>query len=469
MNKNTLIIIPLLIVLAFFSCEKDEFISSSNIKLEFSQDTILFDTIFTTIGSITKQFTVRNPYNKNVKISSIKLAGSSNSPYRLNIDGYSGNTLNNIELRKKDSIYIFVEITIDPNGSNLPMIVHDSIVFTYDESQQGIDLIAFGQDVHKIDGEIIGTEHWIADKPYLVYNSMLVDTLSTLTIDPGAILYFHKNSRLLVKGTIKANGTFGSPIFFQGDRLEEDYDDIPGQWDGIWLLRGSKDNIFNFTEIKNAIIGIQVDTLANLSKPTLQLTNSKILNMTSVGIYAQGSTIYAYNNVIANCGQLAVALTIGGSYEFYHTTIANYWEYSTRNTPSVLLNNYYVDVHNNVQVRPLDKAVFSNCIIYGSKESEIIIDKHELGILNFSFDYSLLKIDQDQVSDFASSFTQNIFNEDPKFKDWRENNFELDTLSIAKDYGKEEVGLMFPLDIQLNDRTIDNGPDLGAFERIENN
>ncbi|MBI9052188.1 MAG: hypothetical protein JEY96_00125 [Bacteroidales bacterium] len=469
MNKNTLIIITLLIVFAFLSCEKDEFNSSPNIKLEFSKDTILFDTIFTTIGSATKQFTVRNPYNRSIKISSIKLAGGSTSPYRLNIDGYSGNTLNNIELRKKDSIYIFVEITVDPNGSNLPMVVNDSIVFSFNGTQQDINLLAFGQDVHKIDGEIIGNEHWTADKPYLVYNSMLVDTLSTLTIDPGAILHFHKNSRLLVKGTIKANGTFASPIIFQGDRLEHDYDDIPGQWDGIWLIRGSKDNIFNFTEIKNAIIGIQVDTLANLSKPTLQLTNSKILNMTSVGIYAQGSTIYAYNNVIANCGQIAVALTIGGSYEFYHTTIANYWEYSTRTTPSVLLNNYYLDVNNNVQVRPIEKAIFSNCIIYGSKESELIIDKDDNTVLNFSFDHSLIKVNQEQVDDFPSSFTQNILNENPKFKDYNSNDYELDTLSVAKDYGDKEIGLMFQFDIQLNNRTLDNGPDLGAFERIENN
>ena len=468
MNKYALVLISLLLAVLFFSCEKDEYLTSTNAKLQFSQDSILFDTIFTTIGSSTKKFTVKNPYNKNINISSIYLAGGTNSLYRLNIDGYSGTRLDDVTIRKKDSLYIFVEITIDPNGSNLPLIVQDSIIFSFNETQQDIDLIAFGQDVNKIDGDIIGSQYWTSDKPYLIYNSMLVDTNSTLTIAPGAILHFHKDSRLYVAGTIIANGTYDSPIIFQGDRLEDDYDDIPGQWDGIWLMAGSKDNIFNFAEIKNAIIGIRLDTLANLSKPTLTLTNSKIENMTSAGIYAQGSTIFAYNNLITNCGQFAIALTIGGSYEFYHSTIANYWGFSIRTTPSVLINNYYVDVNNNIQVRPVDKATFGNCIIYGNKESELLIDKMESGELNFKFDHSLIKVSPDFSVNDPVSFDNVIVNVNPNFVDSYNGEYELDTLSVAKDKGNPEIGLQFPLDINFNNRTLDDGPDLGAFERIEN-
>ena len=148
-------------------------------------------------------------------------------------------------------------------------------------------------------------------------------------------------------------------------------------------------------EIKNVIIGIQVDTLENTSKPTLLLSNSRIENMTSAGIYARGSTIEAYNNVIANCGQYALALTIGGSYEFYHCTIGNYWGYSTRTTPSVVLNNYYYDINRNLQERPIEKALFGNCIIYGNKESEVVIDKFDEVELNYKFDHTLIKVDKD--------------------------------------------------------------------------
>lgn len=468
MPKLVKILFPVLLIKLFIACEKQEFNTSGNASLVFSQDTVLFDTIFTTIGSATKRFTVKNPYNERLNIKSIYLAGGENSPYRLNIDGFSGTRLDQVELREKDSLYIFVEVTIDPNNSNLPLVVKDSIIFSFNNKQQDIDLISWGQDVHIMNGEIIGTQNWNSDKPYLIYNSMLIDTNSILTIDPGTMIYFHKNSRLYVAGTIKADGTFDSPIVFQGDRLETDYEDVPGQWDGIWLMAGSKDNFFNFTEIKNAIIGIQVDTLANLTKPTLHISNSRIENMTSAGIYAQGSTIEAYNNLISNCGQFAVALTLGGSYEFYHCTVGNYWGYSTRTTPSVLLNNYYTDVNGNLQVRPMDKAIFGNCIIYGNKESEIVIDKDDQRVFNFKFDHTLIKVEDQFSTSNTDHFENVIVKSDPKFIDPYNGNFEIDTLSVVKDYGKPEYGNLFPLDLNMNNRTSDNGPDLGAFERIEN-
>jgi hypothetical protein len=271
---------------------------------------------------------------------------------------------------------------------------------------------------------------------------------------------------LFVAGTIEANGTFESPIIFQGDRLEDDYENIPGQWDGIWLMAGSKDNVFNFSEIKNAIIGIQVDTFANEINPTLLISNSKISNMTSTAIYAQGSTIKAFNNVISNCGQFGVALTIGGSYEFYHCTIGNYWGYSTRNTPSLLLNNYYVDINGSTHIRPITKALFANCIIYGNKMSEIYIDKSETD--DYKFDHTLIKVDSEFSTSNSDFFEEVIVNIDPNFIDPYEGNFVLDILSVAKDFGKRYHDLSYiDLDILLQDRTSDSGPDLGAYERIE--
>ena len=458
---------PVLLIYLTFSCEKDEFYTSSNAKLKFSNDTVLFDTVFTTIGSATKQLIVKNPYKNSIRISSIYLAGGESSPYRLNIDGYSGTKLNNIELRSKDSLYIFIEVTIDPTNQNLPMVVKDSIVFSFNNNIQDVNLVSWGQDVHILNSQIIQTETWINDKPYLIYNYLFIDTASTLTIEAGVKLHFHNQSRMYVAGTMISNGTFESPVIFTGDRLEEMYNDIPGQWDGIWLLPGSKDNVINFTEIRNAIIGIQVDTLANTDNPTLLLSNSKIENMTSTGVYAQGTTIEAYNTVIANCGQFATALTLGGSYEFNHCTFANYWGYSSRSTPSILINNYYIDIYGNTQIRSLSKAYFGNCIIYGNKESEIFLDKNSAGEFNYAFDYSLIKIESTINTSNTENYINILKNVDPKFNDPYNNDYELDTLSPAKDYGKIQIGLSFPLDINLNNRTIDNGPDIGAFERVE--
>src|SRR6056297_632483 len=272
------LVLLFIITVLIFSCEKEEYYDSSPINLEFSQDTIMFDTVFTTIGTATKYLTIKNPYNKTVKVSSIYLAGGKDSPYRINIDGFSGTKLDNYEIKGKDSLYIFIEVTIDPNNSDLPLVVNDSIIFAYKSNTQDVNLVSWGQDVNLINGEengiIQGTQYWTNNKPYLIYNSMLVDTNSTLTIAPGTKLHFHKNSRLYVLGTIIADGTFEEPIIFQGDRPEEDYNDIPCQWDGIWLMAGSNNNFFDFTEIKNAIIGIQVDSLASESDPTLILSNS---------------------------------------------------------------------------------------------------------------------------------------------------------------------------------------------------
>jgi len=466
-EKIRLFIVIQIIGIVLLSCEKEEFYRSSDAQLKFSVDTVFFDTVFTSIGSATQRVTVKNPYSENILISSVALARGYDSPFRLNVDGIAGILWQDIEIKAKDSLYIFVEITVDPNNSNLPLLVQDSIVFSFNNRKQDIDLFAWGQDVHLINGEILETQHWVNDKPYLVYNSMMIDTNNTLTIDPGVMVYFHKNSRMYVAGTLIAKGTYEEPIIFQGDRLEEMYDNIPGQWDGIWLMPGSKDHLLDFCHIKNAIIGIQVDTLANTAKPTLTLSNSRIENMTAVGLYAQGSTILAYNNLISNCGQFAVRLVIGGAYEFYHCTIANYWGYSTRTTPSLLLNNYYIDVYSQIQLRPVEKALFGNCIIYGNKESEIIIDKADGAGLSYKFDHCLFKVDDEFSTSDPLYFENIIVNQNPKFKDAYEGNFELDTLSIAKDKGKPEYSILFPNDINMNNRNSDAGPDLGAFERIE--
>src|SRR4030043_1531453 len=309
----------------FISCERFDRITDPDAKLRFSSDTVFFDTIFTTLGSTTKQLRVYNHYDQPLKISSIELVGGQESVFRLNIDGISVNSATNIEIPPKDSIYIFVGVTLDPNNANSLLMIQDSIVFVTNANIQDVDLVAWGQDVHLINGEIINSETWINDKPYLVFNSMLIDTNEVLTVEEGVIIHFHRDSRLYVAGTIVVNGTKDNPVTFQGDRLEQLYKDIPGQWDGLWLVPGSTDNRINYDIIKNGIIGIESDTLASIITPTLEISNSVIINMSAVGILGLGTTIKASNCVVGNCGQFALAFLYGGSYEFYHCTIANYW------------------------------------------------------------------------------------------------------------------------------------------------
>lgn len=465
-----LFFLSVIVVVTFLSCKKEQFFNDSSAKLSFSTDTIQFDTVFTTVGSATQNFKVYNPYNKPVKISSITLAKGTSSFFRLNINGVSTRRMENVELDAKDSLFIFVEVHVDPNNLSNPLIVQDSIVFETNGNFQDVKLVACGQDVILIDGNdssgiISQNTIWNNVKPYLVYNSMLVDENVTLTITSGTKIYFHHDSRMYVKGTVIANGMKDEPILFRNDRLEHWYDDVPGQWAGIYFVVGSKDNLLNYCEIKNAIIGIQADTVVN-SNPNVTLSNSKILNMNAVGIFGQGTNILAWNCVIANCGQYAAALTIGGSYEFYHCTIYNAWRYSNRQTPSLVLNNYYQDIYGVVQVRPLNKAYFGNCIIYGNKENEIELDAFSLtNYFNYTFKNCLLKIDPTaNTSDILH--WDNIFkNENPDIKNPEINDFSLDTLSFSKDKGDVGIGNMYPLDILMNSRLNFGAPDLGAYER----
>ena len=207
----------LVVVLAvsFFSCEDERYLNSPDVQLRFSNDTVTFDTVFTTIGSTTQHFTVYNPYDENVLISRIRLAGGDFSNFRLNINGISANEAYEVEVPARDSIYIFVEVTIDPNGQNLPMVVEDSIEFTTNANIQGINLVAYGQDFKLIKKELIKTSTWTAEKPYLVYDYAYVDSLATLTIEPGTKIYFHDGAGLYVKGSVVAEGTAQEPVIFQ--------------------------------------------------------------------------------------------------------------------------------------------------------------------------------------------------------------------------------------------------------------
>lgn len=464
-------------MVSLFSCEDEGYMNSPDAQLQFSNDTITFDTIFTTIGSTTQHLRVFNPYDESILISRIRVAGGDFSNFRLNVNGKSTNEAYEIEVPARDSIYIFVEVTIDPNGQNNPMVVQDSIEFTTNSNLQNIKLVAYGQDFKLIKGENIETTTWTSEKPYLIYDYAYVDSMSTLTMEPGTRIHFHKGAGLYVKGNVKAEGTFQEPIWFLSDRLEDNYKNIPDQWNGIILFSGSEGNVFNYTNIKNANIGLQVGTIEDEGFASLELSNSRIENMAYAGLFALKSKITGYNNVIANCGFYAAALLVGGEYEFYHTTIANFWgNYSSRarSTSSLVLSNVLVvqqaDGSKITHTGDLQKAFFGNSIIYGNNAKEIELGNNMENAFNFEFDHCIIQVPDTFNTSNDDHFKRVWKGTDyaPGFVDpFEEYDYSLDTLSFAKDIGKAEYANKYPLDIMNKDRTIDDGPDLGAFERIE--
>ena len=461
--------IVIFFLILFGSCKKEHFSDDPSAKLFFSVDTLMFDTVFTSIGTITLEFTVHNPNKESVMISSISMGKGTGSFFRMNVDGRKGLFVEDVPIEGGDSLYVFVEATIDPLNVNNPMVVQDSIVFITNSNMQDVDLLAWGQDVHLINGEVINSQTWINDKPYLIYNSMMVDTFEVLTISPGTRLYFHKGSSMYISGTLKVNGTLDEPVFFQGDRLDEMYKDIPGQWSGIYFINGSAGNEINYANIFNGITGIHLGNFySNDPPPDLKLSNTIIQHMTYAGISSVGAEIEANNCLISDCGAFTTALTTGGSYEFIQCTFANYWGWSHRATPTFLLSNYYNLNDTAFFTGDLVQADFGNCIIYGSLENEVFVDELETGgVFNYTFNHCLIKADTSvDVADLAN-FNNVWVNEEPGFIFPGEFNFQLDTLAFAKDLGLLQIAEPFPIDLLGSSRLDDSGPDLGAYERIE--
>lgn len=488
-KKNLCFFILSLISLGFIfmnSCRKDEFTTNSFDKLIFSKDTVQFDTIFTNIGSATNYFVVKNPNkSKSIKIDKIFVAKNTQSKYKLNINGNASNSLDNVVLAPGDSIHIFVMVNIDPNRDD--MVEQDSIIFMSNGNFQNVKLVSYGQDVTLINGKIFKNDTvWTSQKPILIYNSAMIDTLATLTIQAGVKVYFHKGSSLFVKGTIKVNGEQNNRVLFAGDRLERAYSEVAGQWGayrknkygetiaifgGLHLLAGSRNNEITNADIKNAIIGLQVDSVVTSGVPTVKLKNTNIENSQVAGLYSLGAHIEAENCVFANSGKYNVGCIIGGKYLFTHCTLANYWV-GNRQVPQLLFNNYYKYVDNNgnthISHRPLEYAYFGNCIVYGSREDELQIDYSQGADMNLHFENCLLKYKDTTFLKSNGSFSGNIFNENPKFKNIKSPyDYELDTLSSAKDRGDFEIGQRVPFDQLGISRTADNKPDIGAYERQE--
>lgn len=439
--KNTRIFLFLLLIIAVLqSCKTDlDVTTSTAAKLEFSTDTILFDTVFTTVGSITKRIKIYNRNNSAINISKIDLVDSTSfAKYRLNIDGYSGNHLRNIEIPAKDSLFGFVEITVKGNASssNLPFFVSEQLTFETNTNIQKVELVAFGQNAHFfVDSIITGNQTWTNDLPYVIYGGILVDTLSSLTINPGVKIYMHKNAIILSKGTLEMNGTLQDSIIIQGDRRESQFYNEPGQWNSIQFLPGSINNKINYTTIKGTVYGVIVGTFPIYGiQPQLTITNSIIKYSNVTGMYLIDGNVNAYNNLIFACGQYALLTQFGGTYSVIHNTFAQTNSFTSRQTPAVAITDYLLI--NDVPYTDALNMVFKNNIVTGSLKDEYYTESRSAATASIITENNMLKTSKT----WASS---NLINKDPLFKDPSINlsnnfteNYRLKAGSIAR--GKAE-------------------------------
>jgi hypothetical protein len=157
-------------------------------NLSFSVDTVVFDTVFTTVGSTTKQFKIYNPSSKSIQIDEIELMGGEQSPFRLNVDGEKGMFLENMVLEGKDSLYAFVEVTLSANAQSQPLIIEDSIRFRTNGKDQYVKLAVWGQDAY-FHYKDLNEGIWPNDKPHVIYGYAAVDSSKSLTIQAGTNIH----------------------------------------------------------------------------------------------------------------------------------------------------------------------------------------------------------------------------------------------------------------------------------------
>ncbi len=498
-----ILIISILSFIAFTSCRKDFSAELSSGNLIFSKDTVYLDTVFTNIGSSTYNLKVYNKSNHAISIPTIKLGRGESSFYRLNVDGIPGKQFQNVEILAKDSMYVFIETTIDVNQVTNP-IYTDAIVFDSGDNLQDVKLVTLVQDANflypskdlnglietiKIGIDADGNEikvngfylndntTFTNEKPYVIYGYCAVPNGKTLTVDAGAKIHFHSNSGLIIdkNATLIMNGELDNTITVEGDRLEPEFSNIPGQWGTIWLRAGSKNNVINNTIIKNASAGIIIDSIGNTS-PTLTIKNTQIYNSTNFGILGRETNIYGENLVINNSGQSSLACTVGGTYNFVHSTFANFWNQSLRQFPSVLINNYFTYIKDGAEViepRNLQAANFTNCIIDGNNNIEFILDKTEGADFNYSFKNNVLRFDDfnntyaaivEYNFEDTNFYVDNIFNGISDFKNPNNNELIIGENSDGIQKAETQGSLNVPFDILGIPRTLP--ADIGAYQHI---
>jgi Right handed beta helix region len=495
MRLSFFILFALCCTLAFLSACKPENLDP-NAQISFTQDTLRFDTVFVNRGSATRYFKIKNNRSVPVNVSEIRLAGGNASQYRINIDGAPVLRANDIEIAAKDSMYVFVQVNIDPNNQNAPFIVTDSVVTLVNGVEQRVVLEAFGQNANYIGSRAggakiscaLGNTIFDSPRPYVIYGWLIIDSCD-LIVKPGNRIYVHggivtKNGifdkkeeypyfdgliYVTGKGSIRAEGTLAQPILFAGDRLEHsgdsqfdrlNYSERPSQWTGIYFAPNSKNNKFSYCNIRNAGFGINAD-----SATTLTLKNTIINNHSAYALTARhAENITAENCLFFSASNYLMPITYGGNYTFTHCTLGSFGSpahIDHKDKSALYLTNSYcakVDAANNcIDKRYHDlTANFTNCIIYGSLSDEVKLVKSTEAAFNVSFTNCILKRSKETLNEATVS---NCIFDNPKFKEVDRLNYRLDTLSAAA--GKAASS---SLSFDLEDKPRKNPSSIGCYE-----
>ncbi|MFN0015234.1 MAG: right-handed parallel beta-helix repeat-containing protein [Saprospiraceae bacterium] len=475
----------------FVFCQKERFTTDPADKISFSADTLRFDTVFTALGSATRILKIYNPHDESIRIGRIYLEMGGQSRFNLNVDGLPGDSHEGVEIAPKDSLYVFAEVTINPNAppSISPFVLHENLVFETNGNTQTVVLEAWGQNANYIPSRFSagsatlytctgGEWFWDDPRPYVIYGVLVVNDC-TVRIPAGTRVYVHGglaktvqdsqviryNDGLLIfqgNGRLLVEGTQERPVIFEGDRIEPEFVTTSGQWTGIWLQEGTTGHRIDHTVVRNSIIGVRVDSAANLT-----VRNTQIYNTSSSGLIGIHAKIVAENCLFHTNTGYAIQLEYGGEYDFSYCTAASYGVSGEALRMSNAL--CFDDLCATYAANPL-RARFQNCILTGGRADQItLFDRTGVPA---EFDYSLKNClvrvkDLLRPNDHPDFFNfcnpcLNLQSQDTVFLNISEKNFRLDTLhSKANRYALPLPGIGTDLDGKPRDAMM---PDAGCFE-----
>lgn len=471
------------------SCYEEKFTTEATDTLSFSTDTLAFDTVLTEISTVTRYFKVYNPYDLSIRISGITVTGADEAFFTLNVDGYTGDVIRDIDIMPGDSIYVFAEATIDPNQpvSVSPFFIEAQASFTTNGHRQSVQLIAWGQNANYIPGPDtpnrvllltcdMGEVTWDDPKPYVLYGTLLIDSC-TLVLPPGARLYVHggiANNQLgiynegliytLPNGKIKISGTVDKPVIMRDDRIEPDHD---GEWAGIRLGPESGPHQISYLQLSSALVGISAD-----SASSVDIDHSRIAYTAGPGFFARHANARITNSLFYENDGPCVSLTYGGNYEVSYCTMASYGN----SAEALLMNNYYCNdplCSDLVFVNQFTGTI-NNSILVGSSTDEVwMVDAGMPGdhLLDVMMHNTIVKVDDllddNLFPDFFETICQDCIEYtygDTLFVDLNKYDFHLDTMSIAEQKALPIPTLPDDLDGVIRDVIL---PDIGCYEFLE--
>ncbi len=425
--------------------------------LAFSADTVKFDTVFTTLRTVTKRLWVYNRNPRAVNVDLISLDNSATSPYTLIINGDLRQTASSVYIRGNDSLLILVRALLKDNGQSLAAkkyVLEEKLNFRTNGQEQHVLLRSFGQNIYLHNNATLACgEVWRNDRPHVLYGTVRVPTSCTLTIKPGTRIYAHAGAALVVQGRLVVNAPADySPgsgatdtvkasnanlVRFSGDRsAETQYATAPGQWTGIVLAPGSQGNLIRYAQIQNATIGVLLYNPDNATQPdvTIQNTTIRYISGSDVSFAGATSTLGAgagvlniqgkatlTNTLLYDCYEYAV-LGEGGNTALNFCTIANYAATGgVRKTQSLTFTNAVVNSRGATTTQAPTVSV-QNSIVWGAIDDEVFLDQYDAYKGSVSIQNSVLKTqvyaaatDAPGKPGLSNSALNNLVNKDPLF------------------------------------------------------